>query len=487
VDYQCSLYNQEGTSVSYLQLLREASLGGSIYDYYSQSELSVNSLDAVQMIRVMQTRTILNVAVMPTFNDICKGIYNLQPEAQQHFKSYFGLRDWALDIFRGEGWLGKKDLFGILFSRIAERLPRSSRRDIDAIPCHGFFTNDVSAYLISSPKGDVGIIIPWNLYFFIFYGCTYLFHYLNNFVQYTGGENKAKDRTIEQICDQCLHHISTASAWCCDSGPGLFRMPSLFSFNERYGTLLEKPQTDITIIVQSALSFILLHEIGHIQLRHINSSHYIPITLQSDEKLALYTTSTLQEDEADQFAITNYIRIVQDIIPGPTYLKLLGPPFVFVLYRLREAIFSRWKDLLESQLKKKGISSRTNQHRFSEENVVTTWNLEKKNASHLVELPSHPLTTARLNRIVGEIADYIQFSGKRDPMVGVIGALLSLIDSLVGDWYSQAAVEKRGDDDIASAVAPMIDQIRDSKVYVYNGLGFLDRSLRLKRPMPRSS
>lgn len=32
-----------------------------------------------------------------------------------------------------------------------------------------------------------------------------------------------------------------------------------------------------------------------------------------------------------------------DVIPGSIHLALLGPPLVFALYWLREAVFEQWK------------------------------------------------------------------------------------------------------------------------------------------------
>lgn len=467
MDFQCALYPQEATVTSYLECLRQAS-SSTVLDYYSNREMPISSLDARAMIRVMHERTMMSPVLASPFNDICTKVYEQVSEVKRHFKSWLEMRNWAINLFQGEGNLAhrgyrrkaKKDIFAMLFSRILERLPANLRQEIANVPCRGLFTNDVSAYLVSSPKGDVGIIIPWNLYFLVYSGCKHLMAYLDYFVRHTGGQDGKKDRSIEQACDQCLRTVCSIAAQCCDAGPDLIRLPTLLAFDPEYGTLLDRSPSNVTTIVQSALYFILLHEIGHILKDHISSNHYLPV-LSEGSKVVLYTTNTLQEHEADSFAITSFLKYGLDIVPGPTHLKLYGPPLVFALYRLREAIFSRWRQFVNKQLDERGVLGAIEPYQDVQGNTVRLWDLGRVN-KHLIELPSHSPTPKRLKRIVTETTEYINSNKKADMMVTVTKVVLDTVfNSLVEHLYNEIVVDKVEDKIAKEQATIMVDRILD--------------------------
>lgn len=468
MDYQCSIFNPGMTSTTYRQALGKAS--EKAFDYHSSSPVRLDELNARQMVRILHERTILTIPLLPRLNEICESIFkNANKPVRavlkaQSFRSWIDVRDWTLEVFQGEGnWAHRgyrgddaKDLFGTMFGNLLQRLPKNVRSSLDEVPCAGLFTHDVSAYLLSSPKRDVAIVVPWNLYFLIYEGCRYLFKYLNHFVQYTGGKDKRKDREIEHICEDSVRSICNRLAHSCDAGPQLFRMPGLWSLDRAYGTLLTQANHDVPVIVQSAIYFILLHEMGHVVRGHTNTRYHLPVLTGSD-MFELCSVNTIQENEADAWAIANFLKHGLGAIPGPTYLKLLGPPFVFALYWFREAVFEQWKRHLEQSLTEQGITGMTKSRQNINRESVGLWNLPGTPSS-LVELPVHSPTASRLNAIISEIREYARAQSEADPWILVVDVLLQSLPDLITSFREDVTVGaddetlKKAADDAAKRV-----------------------------------
>src|ERR1700730_4712298 len=288
MDHQLAFYSPDLTASSYLQRLREAR--STVYDFTTRKTLNTDDLTAEQLLHFLQQHTVMRDTFSPLLHEWCTlGYEKLDGEsrkllASQSIRSPLEMRNWLLDLCQGDANFERRhyrkgdhtpDLFHEMFRVLLNQLPADVRTAADKVPCGGLFSNDISAYLLAAPRGEVAIVMPWNLFFFVWQGCDLLLQYCKSFARHTGGHNEEHDRRMEAECSDLLDRLCERLSYSCDAGPGLFRVPTMAAVVPEYANTL-KTETSAGVVARSALYFVLLHEIGHIFYGHLRTDHYAP-------------------------------------------------------------------------------------------------------------------------------------------------------------------------------------------------------------------